>query len=188
MRSVISSLLGALILAGCSKHPPEAAPTPVSATSPAAASGAPTASSPGSADAAARLEAERARVRAELLGILQRRIHFDFDQADLRSDDRALLDKKAGILLANVSVRIRIDGNADERGSDEYNLVLGEKRAVAAKQYLAAHGVDPSRIESISSGKERPLVTGDDEAAWARNRRDEFVVTGGADRLQSPPR
>src|SRR5207247_508217 len=87
---------------------------------------------------------------------------------------------------ANPDLRIRISGHCDERGSDEYNLALGNRRATAAKQYLVSHGIDGGRIETSSYGEERPLAQGHDEGAWAQNRRDEFEIIGGGDVLRRP--
>ena len=108
---------------------------------------------------------------------------FDFDRAQLSSSDQATLDAKIPIFKANPGLRIRIAGNCDERGSDEYNLALGQRRAAAAKRYLTFHGIDASRIETISYGKERPIAAGHDEAAWAQDRNDQFVIIAGADEL-----
>jgi peptidoglycan-associated lipoprotein len=131
----------------------------------------------------AREAAERARtVSADLAAM----INFDYDQASVRSADQETLDRKAAILVANPGVRIRISGHADERGSDEYNLALGNRRAAAAKRYLENKGVDGSRIEVVSYGEERPLNPGSDETAYAQNRRDEFEVTAGGNNLVAP--
>ncbi|HXW96712.1 MAG TPA: peptidoglycan-associated lipoprotein Pal, partial [Gemmatimonadales bacterium] len=111
---------------------------------------------------------------------------FDFDKSDIRPEDRAVLDLKASILVTNAAVRIRISGHCDERGSDEYNLALGNRRAAAAKQYLVNKGVDGSRIEVVSYGKERPIATGHDEDSWFQNRRDEFEVIAGGTNLRMP--
>jgi peptidoglycan-associated lipoprotein len=113
-------------------------------------------------------------------------IHFDFDKSNIRPGDAAILDQKVGILQANANVRIRIAGNCDERGSDEYNLALGNRRATSAKQYLVSHGIDGSRIETISYGEERPLDPGHNEEAWAKNRRDEFTILSGGEVLKQP--
>ena len=96
------------------------------------------------------------------------------------------LDRKASILGANPNVKIQISGHADERGSDEYNLALGNRRAAAAKRYLENKGIDGSRIDVVSYGEERPLNPGHDEAAYAQNRRDEFTITSGGDNLVAP--
>jgi peptidoglycan-associated lipoprotein len=131
----------------------------------------------------AREAAERARaVGADLAAM----INFDYDQAAVRPADQQTLDRKAAILVANAGVKLRISGHADERGSDEYNLALGNRRAAAAKRYLEGKGVDASRIEVISYGEERPLNPGADETAYAQNRRDEFEVTAGGDNLTAP--
>jgi peptidoglycan-associated lipoprotein len=104
----------------------------------------------------------------------------------LRSDDQAALDQKVSILNANAAVRIRISVHCDERGSDEYNLALGNRRATAAKQYLVSHGIAADRIETVSYGEERPIATGHDEDSWAQNRRDEFEILSGGDNLRKP--
>lgn len=102
-------------------------------------------------------------------------IHFDFDRYDLRSQDREMLSRHAEWLASNVSVRLRIEGHCDERGTVEYNLALGEKRARTAQAFLENYGIAASRLEVVSYGKERPLDPGHDESAWAKNRRDTFV-------------
>lgn len=130
--------------------------------------------------------AAAARITAALLSEVAAMIHFDFDMSDIRPDDRALLDRKAAILGANNGLRVRISGHADERGSDEYNLALGSRRAAAAKTYLVNKGIDAGRIETVSFGEERPLEPGHDETAWAANRRDEFEVTAGGQNLRNP--
>jgi peptidoglycan-associated lipoprotein len=104
-------------------------------------------------------------------------IYFDFDKSDLNQDARNVLSKNADILLkGKPTIKIQIAGNCDERGSAEYNLALGERRAKAAQQYLITLGVADDRLSIISYGKEKPAVDGHDEAAWAKNRRDEFVI------------
>jgi len=113
-------------------------------------------------------------------------IHFDYDRADVRADDFPNLDRKAAIMAANPPLRVRVSGHADERGSDEYNLALGMRRAAAAKRYLENKGVDGSRIEVISFGEERPLSAATDEAGFANNRRAEFEVTAGGANLVAP--
>ncbi len=96
---------------------------------------------------------------------------FDTDKYDIDAQDQDTLRSQAQWLGANPSVRVTVEGHADERGTRDYNLALGEKRANAAKNYLASLGVDPSRITTISYGKERPAALGSDEGAWAQNRR-----------------
>jgi peptidoglycan-associated lipoprotein len=114
------------------------------------------------------------------------KLYFDFDRSELRDDQRSVLDAKLPVLRANPGVRIRIEGNADERGSDEYNIALGMKRAQTARKYLVDHGIDASRIEIISNGEERPVCQEHDESCWSQNRRDEFVIIAGGDRLVAP--
>jgi len=187
----VSSLLllaSAVLAAACGGSPPpeEPAPEPTPAPAPAPA--------PAPRDDSAereRLErermareaAERARAVAAELGTM---INFDYDQSTIRDADQGTLDRKAAILTANSNVRVRISGHADERGSDEYNLALGNRRAAAAKRYLESKGVDGARMEVVSYGEERPLNPAADESAYAQNRRDEFEVTAGGDNLVAP--
>ena len=118
--------------------------------------------------------------------LLATMIHFDYDKALIRGGDASVLDQKVAILQANPALRIRISGHCDERGSDEYNLALGNRRATAAKQYVVSHGIDAGRIETVSYGEERPLASGHDEEAWAQNRRDEFEILSGGENLKQP--
>jgi peptidoglycan-associated lipoprotein len=104
------------------------------------------------------------------------RVFFDTDQYDLDDRDRATLDAQAAWLQRNTAVRVTVEGHADERGTRDYNLALGDRRANAAKNYLAARGVSASRMTVISYGKERPEALGSDESAWAQNRRAVTVV------------
>lgn len=104
-------------------------------------------------------------------------VYFDFDKSDLRKDSRDVLSKNAEALLKQVAdAKIQIAGHCDERGSDEYNLALGERRAKSVAKYLITLGVKADRISTISYGKEKPAVQGSDEAAWSKNRRAEFVI------------
>jgi len=103
-------------------------------------------------------------------------IYFDFDKHDLREDARAMLAENVAWLTGNTRWRILIEGHCDERGTNEYNLALGDKRANAAKNYLVSAGVGAGRIRTISYGEEHPADFGHDEAAWTKNRRDEFVI------------
>lgn len=106
-------------------------------------------------------------------------IYFETDSYDLDPEDRALLDAQARWLVANPGVRVTIEGHCDERGTREYNLALGERRANAAKNYLAARGVDAGRMTVISYGKEQPVALGSNAQAWAQNRRAVTVVPVG---------
>jgi peptidoglycan-associated lipoprotein len=155
-------------------------------------------------DSLARIERERARadsVRAQVLrgdadssaadtvpsgleaaraGALARPIYFDFDRADLTGESVQRLDEKLAILRGASELELEIAGHCDERGSDEYNLALGNRRAAAAKRYLIEHGITAARIGIVSYGEERPADPGHTEEAWAMNRRAELVVTRGA--------
>jgi len=105
-------------------------------------------------------------------------IHFDFDDYTIRPQDGEVLRSNAKWLTDHGSARVQVEGHTDERGSEEYNLALGAKRAQAAKDYLTTLGVSSDRISTISYGKELPLCTEHDEDCWAQNRRDHFVVQG----------
>jgi len=139
-----------------------------------------------SAAAAAAAARDAAAAAGALRTTLTAMVHFDYDQADLRPDDRAILDAKVPILTANPAVMIRVAGHTDERGSDEYNLALGQRRASAVKAYLVQHGIAESRVQTISYGEERPMAQGTDEGAYSQNRRAEFEITGGPQTLRKP--
>ncbi len=188
MRSSLMLLTAALFAAACGGSPPPEEPAPEPTPAPAPPPPAPAPRDDAEEErrrreAEAAAAAERARAVAAELATM---INFDYDQATIRDADQGTLDRKASILSANPSVRIRISGHADERGSDEYNLALGNRRAAAAKRYLESKGVEGSRVEVVSYGEERPLNPGTDESAFAQNRRDEFEVTAGGDNLVAP--
>ena len=103
-------------------------------------------------------------------------IYFDFDESTLRSDALDQLKKNAEWLKANAGYRVRIEGNCDDRGTVEYNLALGDRRAAAAKNYLLKAGIGAARVEIISYGEEHPADSGHSEDAWSKNRRDDFVL------------
>jgi len=102
-------------------------------------------------------------------------IHFDFDRADLTDSSRERLQALADTLKKHPDLRIRIDGNCDEAGTEEYNLALGQKRADSARQYLSSLGIAPQRLETVTYGKEKPLDPAHNDKAWAENRRDGFT-------------
>ncbi|MFW5997494.1 MAG: peptidoglycan-associated lipoprotein Pal [Desulfovermiculus sp.] len=119
---------------------------------------------------------EKEELRQEAAEKLSQRIHFAFDSYELRSEARQTLKEKAEIMDANSKVDLVIEGHCDQRGTDEYNLALGERRARAAYEFLVLLGIDPDRMNIISYGEERPLDPEDNEQAWAKNRRCEFRV------------
>ncbi len=195
--------LAAAAVAACGGPKPETTPQPqANADSIAAAERArqdSIAAAQAEAERRARAEAERVarqraadsaaageRTTAEVREMLATMIHFDFDKSTIRPADAQALDQKIPILQANASLRLRIAGHCDERGSDEYNLALGNRRATSAKQYLVSHGIDAGRVESVSYGEERPLDPAHNEEAWAKNRRDEFEIISGGDVLRRP--
>lgn len=123
--------------------------------------------------------ADRERMMAEAMSALLAPIYFEYDAAELSEDARATLDAKVPVLVANPGIYLRIGGHTDSRGSDEYNVALAQRRAASVRAYLAARGVDQGRLEIVSYGEERPAVTGENEGAWAQNRRAEFDLIGG---------
>lgn len=160
-------LSAALILGACT-HKQEAVNTaPPPAPPPAAAAPAPVTSSiiPGSA--------EDFRVN------VGDTVHFEFDQYNIQEADKAILNRQAAWLTKYPSVRVTLEGHADERGTREYNLALGARRANAVKEYLVSQGVSTARLETVSYGKERPICTQSDESCWAQNRRGVTTLTGG---------
>ena len=108
------------------------------------------------------------------------RVFFDFDKYSLKAKARQTLERQSTFLKNNAGVRVVLQGHADERGTREYNLALGERRASAAKNYLVALGINPNRITIISYGKERPSIAGSNEAAWSQNRRAVTIISEGA--------
>jgi len=182
-RPLFSLFAGVFLLAACetaSTITEEATGTSgASATSSTATSSseASTASSSSSSSASAASAEETAlqKARGELMSIGDT-VLFAFDSSQLSSDAMATLDRQAAFLNAKPSYRVKIEGHADERGTREYNLALGERRASATRDYLVARGVDGSRIRIVSYGKERPAVVGSNEDAWAKNRRSVTVL------------
>ncbi len=201
---LLSGLVVAAVAACGGKKQPETAPTPVANADSAAqaaeraraeaADRARADSIARAQEAADRLARQRAADSLAGLGktteavktLLATLIHFDFDKANIRPGEAAVLDQKVSILQVNPALRIRIAGHCDERGSDEYNLALGNRRAIGTKQYLVSHGIDAARVETVSYGKERPIAPGHNEEAWAQNRRDEFEIVAGGDALKQP--
>jgi peptidoglycan-associated lipoprotein len=126
--------------------------------------------------AAANNSVDAQRAQAEMLGLLRQRVYFDYDRDNLRDDAVAILDGKAAILLANPDLSLTITGHTDERGTAEYNLALGQRRAAQVKRYLASKGIGEGRLVTQSLGDSQPAVAGTDESAYQQNRRAEFVV------------
>jgi peptidoglycan-associated lipoprotein len=170
---MMAATAAALILSGCAKKPPKQLPPEpqTSMTETTTTTGQDDAGGVGTVA----LPGSRADF-VQTVGQGRDRVFFDTDQYDLDDQDRATLDAQAAWLQRYSTVRVSIEGHADERGTREYNLALGDRRANAAKNYLAARGVSPSRMTTISWGKERPEALGSNEEAWAQNRRAVTVV------------
>lgn len=115
-------------------------------------------------------------MRAAVQQITDGRVYFAFDKFNIENQYKEMLKQKGDLLKQYPAIRVRIEGNCDDRGTQEYNLALGERRARGAYEYLVMLGVNPNQLEMISYGKENPAVQGNNEAAWAKNRRDDFRV------------
>jgi len=188
--SGIVILAAAVVAAGCSRKPKNA-PAPrrmnadsllreqVRADSITRAEAARAAASAAAAAAAAAGPVTSAPVSSSERSTLSSTIYFDLDESALADESQASVEAKAPVLLRHANMRIRITGHADSQGSDEYNLALGLRRAAEVKRYLAALGIDESRIEIVTMGEERPAVEGRTEEAYALNRRAEFEIIGG---------
>lgn len=195
-RFAVPVLAATLLLAACHKAPPPPpAPTGPSEAELARMRADSIAKVRAAAEAAAAAErakreeeARQRRAMAEARAALEAMVFFDFDKSEIRPDMEPILRAKVDVLRASPQVQLRIEGNADERGSTEYNLALGERRAESVRQYLVGFGLPESRFSVVSWGEERPLVQGHDEAAWAKNRRAEFVITAGANAINPPGR
>lgn len=173
MRVKMISLLAALTLvAACASEPEETADTSGQGTTTQAAT---TTTDTGSAQPSVLPGSEE-----EFITEVGDRVFFAFDKSELSSSARATLDRQALWLRQYPSTQIVVEGHCDERGTREYNLALGERRANAVKEYLVAQGIDPNRVRTISYGKERPAVAGSNEAAWAQNRRAVTDIVSGA--------
>jgi peptidoglycan-associated lipoprotein len=171
--------------AACHKKAPATSPAPT----PAPAAPRDDAAERARREAAEREAAERARLEAEARAAaekaaaskaaLEATIYFAYDRSDLEAEARERLEAKLPVLQGNPAIRIRIAGHTDERGSDEYNLALGSRRAAAAKRFLTQRGIDDARIEIVSFGTERPTCSESAESCWSQNRRDTFEITVG---------
>lgn len=168
MNKTVSSLLvlGSLaMLAGCPSRPPEAPPPTTQA---------PTTDTGTVTDATGVVDETATQgPSGELLS--QRIVYFDFDRADIRADSQSVVASHAAFLAKNPNQKVRLEGHADERGSREYNIGLGERRAQAVRRALMLQGVTEAQITTVSYGEERPAVQGSDESAYSKNRRVELV-------------
>ena len=195
-RSAIVAVLGVTVLGACRKKKPAPPVTPVQTVAgpdtagqgEAARRAREEAERRRAADSAAAANAARERMMNEARTALTAAVYFDYDAAELSDEARGILDAKLPLLNANPSLRLRIAGHTDSRGSDEYNLALGQRRAAATKRYLTQRGIDASRIDVASFGEERPAMEGETEDAYARNRRAEFEIVSGGEMLTLPAR
>ncbi len=188
-RVVIAVLVLGVPLGACHKKTPPVAPTPQVDTAALRRAREDSIRAAQEAEARRRAAEEAARAQAAAAALEAARaaivapIYFDFDASTITDESKATLDKKVALMRANPDLVLRIEGNADERGSEEYNLALGMRRADAARQYITGFGVEARRLSTVSNGEDKPADPGHDEAAWAKNRRDDFAITAGGERI-----
>ncbi len=183
----VPAIAATFILSACggSTPPPAPDPGPTQAEidarndSIAAARAAEEARAAAERDAARREQDRMNRSRDQARATLEAVVQFEYDESDITPAAERILRAKLPILRSSPTVRLRLEGHADERGSTEYNLALGSRRAESVRDFLSGFGITASRFTSTSFGEERPAVNRSDEAAWAQNRRVEFVITGG---------
>ena len=188
LRHAAPLLLVPLALAGCRKKPPaNPAPTNGATVTTTGDDRGRADSTAAASEAAAQAERDRLerdrRAREAAVSVardaLTDIVFFEYDSDEITQNAEQKLDAKAAVLRANPGVRLRIEGHCDQRGSTEYNLALGQRRAEEVRAYLVNLGIDGSRLSTLSYGKEKPLEEGDSEEAYSRNRRAEFSVAGG---------
>jgi peptidoglycan-associated lipoprotein len=188
-RFVVPALAAVLVLTACKKDPPPP-PEPTGPTAEELAEqarrdsiAAAERAAREAAEAAARERAAREAAVREARAVLEQPVYFDYDESELTSQAESVLREKVDILRASPAVQMRIEGHADERGTNEYNLALGNSRAEAVRQFFTSFGLSGDRFAIVSYGEERPVAMGSNESAWERNRRAEFVFTAGEDRI-----
>ncbi|NIA70489.1 peptidoglycan-associated lipoprotein Pal [Pelagibius litoralis] len=169
--SLVTTFAAAMLLAACSTPSEEA-----STTSGSGSSGSTTSSSTDAGTSQSGLPGPAAGTQEELTVEVGDRVFFDFDQYNIRADQRGTVEALAAWLDSNPGATLTLEGHADERGTREYNLALGERRANSVRDYLIALGSNPGRLSVVSFGEERPAVLGSNDSAWAQNRRSAFVV------------
>ncbi|MBM3557905.1 MAG: peptidoglycan-associated lipoprotein Pal [Alphaproteobacteria bacterium] len=170
MRVKILGLFAALTLVAACESAPEGGTAGTGGGQTAAPAPAPVAQQP------ARPAAPRPGSREDFLATVKDRVFFDYDKSDVRRDQAGSLDAQAAWLARYPNVTVTVEGHCDERGTREYNIALGNRRADAVKKYLVSKGVAANRVSVISYGKERPVALGSNEAAWSQNRRGVTVV------------
>jgi peptidoglycan-associated lipoprotein len=182
MNKQLFIILIASVLAACAskpiKEPTAPAPAPVEQSQPAPEQTSTPSAPPAQTEAVMPSQTEVNPLTDPTNILSKRSVYFDFNRFEIKPEFRDLIEAHAKYLVAHPQTNIKLEGNADERGSHEYNLALGQKRAVAVKSALNVLGVPDSQIETISYGMEKPRALGHDEDSWAQNRRTDFVYPG----------
>jgi peptidoglycan-associated lipoprotein len=171
--SLVTTFAAALLLAACSTPEDTSSTTSGSGSS---GTGTTSQSSNGSGTQSSTIPGPGPGTQEELTVEVGDRVFFDYDQYNIRADQRDTVAALAAWLDTNPSVTLTVEGHADERGTREYNLALGERRANSVRDYLVALGINPARLSTVSYGEERPAVLGSNDSAWAQNRRGVFAV------------
>ena len=186
LRHAVALVLVATVVAACKKKtPPASTVTPTTAgvddSALRAAREQARRDSIAAAERASRdaVERDRAARAARVRETLSDIVYFEYDSDELTAEAQEKLQTKADILRSNPTLRLQVEGHTDERGSTEYNIALGQRRAETVRDFMTGYGIESGRIGTISYGEERPTVEGSEESAWARNRRAEFAITGG---------
>jgi len=194
-RRMIPAVAALMVFAAaCSNDPPPQEPVPTGPTAEELAAQARAdsiARAQAQAEADARAAAAAAAAEAAAMerrvaaarATLEETIYFEYDESSITSASERVLREKVDILRGSPAVRIRVEGHADERGSNEYNIALGTRRAEAVREFLGSFGIDANRVAIISYGEDRPAVNASSEQAWSQNRRAEFVITAGANQI-----
>jgi peptidoglycan-associated lipoprotein len=177
---LLSLFAAALLLAACETSPEEQATTGGEGTTQTASGGSGTSGGGGNATVTSEeVQGPEPGTQEDLVVDVGDRVFFGFDRSNLSQEAERTVEALAAWMRANPQTTITVEGHADERGTREYNLALGARRANAVRDYLIVLGIDPNRVDTVSFGEERPAVQGSNEQAWAQNRRAEFVVNQG---------
>ena len=185
---IVVAALAALLLAGCQSTPTDQAAAPVEDRAASSSAGAGAGASTSGAGSGGVSGSTQGQQRAGSAGgnplrdpanpLSKRSVYFEFDSFTVKDEYRPLVEAHGRYLAQNRNAKMTIQGNTDERGSREYNIALGQKRADSVKRMMTLLGAQESQIETVSFGKEKPKSSGHDEASWTENRRDDFVYAG----------
>ncbi len=179
MKKLLIGMLLAALIAGCSSTPTKEGGAPVEERTPSTAAGGAATTGTTGGNVTGTANAGQSNPLKDPNNILSKRIiYFDYDSYTIRDQDKALIEAHARYLQSSRNARLSIQGNTDERGSREYNIALGQRRADGVKKMMVLLGVTENQIDTVSFGEEKPRATGHDEASWSQNRRSDIVYAG----------